>query len=189
MEKLREEIIESEKARADLLKWKLIGVAALGATGLGLTEHEGVPGASLLLALIPPVCFYVDLLCRHVSLRIMVIGRYLRLYDATQQPYEAFVQRARDMRNYWGAPVSAFVLEDWALEWSTYLTCALVLVAGLVWQPTGKEGLTLVVFGHPLGFAELTRYAFLGSGIGFAFLTLMIRLTFGERDRLLGNLT
>jgi hypothetical protein len=35
MDKLRDEIIESEKARADFLKWKIVLAGAIGATGAG----------------------------------------------------------------------------------------------------------------------------------------------------------
>jgi hypothetical protein len=60
MSALREEIIEAEKARTDLLKWKLIIVSGLGAAGLGFTGQSNVPGAPFVLLLIPGVCLYVD---------------------------------------------------------------------------------------------------------------------------------
>jgi len=40
MSSLREEIVASEQLRSDLVKWKLIIVSALGAAGLGFTEHS-----------------------------------------------------------------------------------------------------------------------------------------------------
>ena len=70
------EVIEAQKARSDLLKWKIIVVAALGATGLGLTEKESRPYADLVLGCIPFVCAYIDALCRHLSLRIRVICQF-----------------------------------------------------------------------------------------------------------------
>ncbi len=36
------EIIEAQKIRSDLLKWKIIVVAALGATGLGLSTRRNI---------------------------------------------------------------------------------------------------------------------------------------------------
>ena len=65
MEPLRNEIIESQKARTDLMKWKFILVSGLGAAGLGFTgksddstiEHVTI----LVLCCIPFVCAYVDL--------------------------------------------------------------------------------------------------------------------------------
>ena len=74
MSGLRDEIIEAEKARTDLLKWKLIIVSGLGGAGLGFTGQSSVPGALYVLLLIPAVCLYVDLMCRHLTLRIMVVG-------------------------------------------------------------------------------------------------------------------
>ena len=62
----RTEIVEAQKGRTDLLKWKLILVAALGALGLGINgfSKDAKPALSLDLALclIPLVCVYVDLL-------------------------------------------------------------------------------------------------------------------------------
>src|SRR5579863_8405583 len=115
---LRTEIVESEKARVDLFKWKIILVAALGAVGLGFetgasansASHESLPH-EYLLCLIPFVSVYVDLLCSHLNLRIIVIGRYLHLvreYGPAAEPrepdYEAFVERARTWEEVPPAP-------------------------------------------------------------------------------------
>jgi len=95
---LRDEIVEAQKARVDLLKWKIIMVATLGALALGLTEKtaptssdptNGSPlGHEYLLCLIPLICLYVDILCSHQNLRIMVIGRYFQ-YAAAKRGYAA----------------------------------------------------------------------------------------------------
>ena len=63
-----------------MLKWKLVLVGTLGAAGLGLAgASRHTPGhPELVLCAVPFVSVYVDLLCRHLSLRILVIGRYLR---------------------------------------------------------------------------------------------------------------
>ena len=112
MEQLRSEILEAHNARSDLLKWKLVLVAGLGTIGLGLTQEIGHP---IVLIGIPLVCAYVDLLTRHLTLRIHVIGDFLRgretgdASDALWRDYEAFVQRNR----------SAFDFEDWALYLSS----------------------------------------------------------------------
>jgi hypothetical protein len=76
MEKLRDEILEAEKARSDLLKWKLVLVAAIGTVGLGFGQSE--VGHPIVLIGIPLVCAYVDLLCSHLTLRIHVIGNFMR---------------------------------------------------------------------------------------------------------------
>jgi hypothetical protein len=76
-DKLRDEIIESQKAQTDLVKWKLILVAAIGATGLRAVPDTPA-NAPILLALIPLVCIYVDAVCFHCEIRIMSIARFLR---------------------------------------------------------------------------------------------------------------
>src|SRR5437879_5362705 len=103
---LRLEIIASQKARTDLLKWKMVLTAALGTVGLGLYKPEGpteeVSWAPFTLCCIPLACIYVDLLCAHLSLRIKVIGTYFRkkaevtaIPDRQLISYEQFVQNAR----------------------------------------------------------------------------------------------
>src|SRR5215831_8078248 len=98
MSSLRKEIVEAQKVRSEILKWKLILVAALGAVGLGFSNPNTiVPNAYLVLLLIPLVCFYVDLLCRHMSLRIIVIGAFLRFgsKETEDAAYESFVSEAK----------------------------------------------------------------------------------------------
>src|SRR5262245_60129108 len=73
-----DEIIEAQKVRSELLKWKVLAVAALGATGLGLSEKESRPQADLVLCCIPFVCAYIDVLCRNLSLRIRVVSQFWR---------------------------------------------------------------------------------------------------------------
>ena len=105
---LRDEIVESQKARVDLLKWKMILVATLGAVALGFERAASgsIPSFSheYLLCLIPLVCLYADILCSHQNLRMMVIGRYLQYVAATRgstaAPLEAeYEQFAEDARN------------------------------------------------------------------------------------------
>jgi hypothetical protein len=93
MAALRSEIVESEKARIDLLKYKLIAIAALGSIGLGLGGGQSNNGAPLIhatyiLNIIPLVCLYVDLLCHHNTMRILVIGQFLK---AKGCDYENFI--------------------------------------------------------------------------------------------------
>jgi hypothetical protein len=92
---------ESQKTRTDLLKWKIILVAAIGGAGLGLGSTAGTN--YYLFCLIPLVCVYVDILCSHMNLRIMVIGRFLwmtalaGIKNPTELQYESFVEKARAM--------------------------------------------------------------------------------------------
>lgn len=110
---LRDEIVESQKVRADLFKWKIILVATLGSLALGIESgrSSGDPATAVaapashqyLLCLIPLVCLYVDILCSHLNLRILVIGRYLQYVAAVSESatpavaYEQFVEGARNL--------------------------------------------------------------------------------------------
>ena len=134
MENLREEITQALNARKDLLKWKFIVIAALGAAGLGIqsSDQPMLP----LLCLIPLVCVYVDLLCKHLKLRILVISEFIKWNDAflnakdksynpsLHAKYEKFCAQNR----------SAFDLETWALEYSTIFISLIIL--GFIIIPT-----------------------------------------------------
>lgn len=128
---LRDEIIESQKARADLFKWKIILVAAIGAAVLGVGDplaggkaagqagqDDLVSKREYLLCLVPLVCVYTDILCAHMNLRIRVIGQFLRIHpipaatddSATQVAYENFVHKTRQMAK---PSLRAIVHEAW----------------------------------------------------------------------------
>jgi hypothetical protein len=125
MEKLRDEILQAENTRSDLLKWKLGLVGAIGAAGLGFAGSIELRHADLVLCALPPVAVYVDLLALHLTLRIRVIGAFFRTAGATEAPaywsYEEFAHGKR----------SAFELEDWALFYSTYALSAAVAGYGV----------------------------------------------------------
>jgi len=129
VKELRAEIIDGEKARVDFQKWKLVLVAGLGAAGLGL-GGAGSQAHLQLLCVIPLVSGYVDLLCKHITLRIMVIGTYLRKLDELSRApgdvldYEGFVERARKK-------VQPFELEDWVMDGSTLVLSAAIAAYGL----------------------------------------------------------
>lgn len=152
MSQLSDEIVESQKARSELLKWKAISVAALGAAGLGLSGPT-VPQADFALCFIPLVSAYIDLQCRHLSLRIMVIGTY-RAKRATAGaqgaaadpeeaylgPYEPYARAA--------ARKGVFSLEGAALVTSSaLLSLGLILLPGLLDQTLLPHGKVLVVSG------------------------------------------
>jgi hypothetical protein len=106
LEELRGEIVESQKARTESVKWKLILVAAIGAAALGIGSTEKHPnGPGILLTLVLSVCLCVatgpagaetfreDLRQRWdagyrtggcCSTRIRAVG-YLRTYKLLQQ--------------------------------------------------------------------------------------------------------
>lgn len=126
--KLSDEIVATQQSRSEYLKWKLVLVAALGAVGLGLDEK--ISAAPLLLALIPWVCVYVDLLCGSLNARLILIGTFYA--KKRHDEYEEFVQKNRDV----------FTVEDAALYWSTLALCGILLifgVAGMLWKPSKGE--------------------------------------------------
>jgi hypothetical protein len=170
MSELRQEIIEAQKVRAEFLRWKLILVAALGAVGLGFSHPESVhvPNAYLVLLLVPLVCFYVDLLCKHMSLRIIVIGTFLRSRSssADDAAYERFVSDARTMER---GRTNAFAFEEWALDGSTAVLSLLVILVGLVPSSLG------------ISISTIDKYLFIGSGVSGLLLTLVVRFLYKRR--------
>jgi hypothetical protein len=101
MERLREEILNSQTVRSDLLKYKLVIAGALGAAGLGLAGSNATGHSDLVLCTVPLACLYVDLLCRHLSLRILVIGTFYRKKGSATASSEEFRQLA-DYEKYVG---------------------------------------------------------------------------------------
>lgn len=122
---LRAEIIETQKARSDLLKWKLLLIATIGCVGLGLTKDNRVPYAPFILCCIPFVCYYVDILCAHLNLRINAIGRYFVLKNKNVNiDYEDLCERLDKEVNYFG-------LETYALRVTTILLSIFVVILGV----------------------------------------------------------
>lgn len=149
MEAFRNEIVEAEKSRIDLLKWKLILVAALGAIGLGISNLSSTAkpmlSLHLTLCLIPLVCVYVDLLCKHLQMRILVISTFFQCQEYENKTdetscfysYESFCEEFR----------SVFNLEDWAQQWSTQFLSVSVIVAALILKLPRTDLLVLVFSG------------------------------------------
>ena len=125
LEKLRDEIIESQKARTDLIKWKLILVAAIGgaAFGIGSTVTGAENPPVVLLALVPIVCLFVDAVCIHNEIRILMIARFIRggALGAVPKQYEDY---CREIRLWW------FSLEEAGLLLTTVGLSALIGIAG-----------------------------------------------------------
>jgi hypothetical protein len=128
---LRTEIIESQKARIDLLKYKLLAIATLGAVGLGIGNyHSDTHEFIYIICIIPFVCIYVDLLCFHNNLRILVIGRFLHNCGDT---YEKFISALNDYaeRCCHKKPRYFFKLEDGVLQWSSVALSGIIAFFGL----------------------------------------------------------
>ena len=115
---LRAEILESEKARINLLQYKLIAAASLAAIGLGFGDYKNTDikmPADYVLCIIPFVCAYVDLLCYHNTIRILVIACFLNHND---DPYEGYIVKLGNAYKKGGARYF-FNMEDLALFWSS----------------------------------------------------------------------
>lgn len=127
MKELRNEIIEAQKMRADLIKWKLLLVSGLGGAGLGLQGKEP-RDLELLLCLIPFVCAYVDAAARHLNLRIQVIAHFLRSStDDASAAYERLCKQVGE--------AGVFAIEAGVLRWSTIFLSLLVGVSGFFFRP------------------------------------------------------
>jgi hypothetical protein len=131
---LQAEIIEAQRQRADLIKWKVVLIAALGTVGLGLSAT--VVTSPWVLICVPFVCAYVDLMCMNLWLRIHVIGEFRRSCDHDDElhEYERFVGEVRQ----------AYSFEPIALFASSFVADAAVAVNGfLEWPATVRGGMTL----------------------------------------------
>lgn len=107
----RQEIIEIQKSRADLMKWKLILVGGFAAFGL-----EKFPA---ILALIPFVCVYVDALCYQQSIKVFVISKFISERRQRNLHMDVEYERLCQLLN------KSFSLEDIALFWSSFVLCIL----------------------------------------------------------------
>jgi hypothetical protein len=173
MSDLRGEIVEAQKLRADFVKWKLIITSGLGAAGLGFTEHSTLKYAYVVLTVIPFACAYVDLVCRHINLRIIIIGSFLKVCPGgLESAYEAFVDKTR-------GKVDFFVLEDWALQGSTIILSLAVTVAGLVFQFSDTK---------PDGISAGIKLMFIFSGLGGILLSLITDDLYKTRVEILRKL-
>ena len=132
------------------------------------------------------MCFYVDLLCRHLSLRILVIGRFLATQAGDQGPYERFVEASRKMGRL---RLSVFALEEMALDGSTVVLSILIVLAGYVQlQPVPQDAAMVKFLGWYVSFAGVTRELFILSGAGVIVLTIVVRAVFWRRNKQLQEL-
>ena len=152
MEIMRQEIIEAQKTRTELNKWKLVIVSTLTAIGLGLTDLHSIPYAELVLCGIPFACAYVDLLHYHQGLIISVIGEFMRsnitdLTDETNSDlakYEQYTWQMRKLSDKRGNKISVFDLERYAVSWSsTFLSMAIVVYAVIRYEQSTSIAIAL----------------------------------------------
>jgi hypothetical protein len=102
LEKLRDELIEFERIIAEFQKWKLIGIGAVFAAGLSLSEGSDLGGnAALALIAIPMVTVYADFLIRDYDLRLCLIARYMRPLAGEFGDYERFLSESVTKGKHW----------------------------------------------------------------------------------------
>ncbi|MCI5210499.1 MAG: hypothetical protein D3910_17300 [Candidatus Electrothrix sp. ATG2] len=136
LDAFKTEIIEAEKDRTGLLKWKLIITAVLGSIGLGLGKGFECPKIDpiLTLSLIPLTAAYIDLLCNNLQMRILVINAFFQNItcknsDICKNPefavfiaYEKFCAKEQTR--------SMFSFENWAqVGFTLFLSLLLIIVS------------------------------------------------------------
>jgi hypothetical protein len=168
----KNEIIETQKAKTDLMKWKLILVATLGAFGLGFTSQIPIVGTNtsyhLILGLVPLVCIYTDLISNHLQLRILVISKFFQNYKSQEiqsniTMFSSYVRFCESVR-----PV--FKLEDLAERWSTVFLSALV-----------------ILFSTTIHLSKLTQILLLVSGSFGIFFSIILNNIYKNKTKILNK--
>ena len=141
---LRSEIVESQKSRADLVKWKIILLSTIGFGGLGLKEHNILNEPILVLCILPFVSIYVDMFCRQLALRAEAIGVFIQKAPDIIKPgedvlvvYENFFEAIRKSKTKVQNSIKVFstkmfYFEHWVLFGSTVFISASVFLFGVV---------------------------------------------------------
>jgi len=152
----------------------------LGSVGLGFGEHAAsgaVFEPAYVLCVIPFVCTFVDLICLHNTIRILIIANFL---VSIGDPYEGFlshlgrrVNKTPHLRTRKGAQYF-FELEDWALQWSS-VALSLMLVAFGAFR-----------LAHPHAIKD---WIFPFSGIGGIILSIVTWLIYRRRIEALAALS
>ena len=126
MKLLRQELNGAQQRQAELLRWKLLLVSALAATGLGLTNSPTVPHIELILCCIPFVCAYVDILYYDQSLIIIGIAEFTRSCLTPDDEnlglieYEKFALSLREIP-YKNKTIGAYDLNKINLKWASII--------------------------------------------------------------------
>lgn len=122
------ELLSAQSTRDELMKWKLIVISTLGATGLGFIENNASIDLHIVIAIIPFACVYIDLLCRNLSVRAKRINQFIatlsnEVYLDIDVKYAQFYQKIKKL--------SGQSLESYTLIWSTIMISAIVLCIGI----------------------------------------------------------
>jgi len=156
MEILRQEVIETQKARSELIKWKLLLVSALGAAGLGFAKSDSDINAEVLLCCIPFVCAYVDSQYMNLSLRIMGIATFFKEvapHFGVSRPlieYEKFMNFSRRKIRESHIKLGRHSPQSWIIRASSVLFSGLIAIYALasfmLRRPSSNIWLLIVMF-------------------------------------------
>lgn len=152
---LRSEIVESQKADIEFVKWKLIAVAAVTSILFGVgSDRERDPQLQLLIFLIPLICAYVDLVSITLAMRILTIAAFLR------EQNDIYECRVHQMRTNKGR--NPFMFVPVAVHGSSLAISLVIFSAG--------------IFGWQTNWDHLRTVAYLSAGaIGIALATILWR--------------
>jgi hypothetical protein len=143
----------------------------------------------LVLGIIPLTCIYIDLLCWHNTLRILVIACFLKREG---NPYEKFVveigdnlycigEKGEEKNPYHKKAGYFFQMEDWALHWSTIFLSALLLFWGILHFVMPDIHGVMVEKDLPMHAANAHGLTFTGIGIIGFFLSILLRREYTKR--------
>ncbi|GAA5510076.1 hypothetical protein [Novipirellula caenicola] len=151
-DKLRDESMQYQAAKRDLLKWKLILTGTVSAFGLGFTQST-VPHAHLALCVVPLIAVYCDLLIRDYDLRIAIKGFFVVRYDVEgYAEYEQFINSSPI------SPLKWWLFSDVAISWTSLLLCVFVAAVG------GGYGMVTPLH-DSVSWVALPAMALIGAGL------------------------
>jgi hypothetical protein len=163
---IRSELEAAQKARDELMKWKVIGIAGIGAAALGFAD--GRPrGAHLALAVIPFACAYVDLLCRNLSIRSKRISVFLR-----RERVEDPIVR---LEKFYAETKARSALESVALVGSSVVLSIVIVPIGLA-----------ITESSSLSSLAWPRSLFWGSGVLGLLFAVVVEFLYWLRKREIG---
>jgi len=160
--KLRDEVIGFQKAKAELLRWKLVAIGTASAAGLGLSEFKGLGERPIiLLSLVPLLAAYCDVVSRDYDIRIALIGRFLRVAGGPFSRYELSLagqswrfNKAATRGSSIGACLFVLAVALSRLPECDWATLSALILSGLlgivlVWWVEREYGCRMRVLGPP----------------------------------------
>ncbi len=139
MQALRDELLETQKARTSLTRWKIVIIAATGAAAFKIGGLEFEFDNRVLLVLLPVMCVYVDGLIFHYAWRVKEIGYFVPVYSTPGPNWEYLRDYEVWLRHKKVREPFKYRIEEFAVAWATYVVCSLVFLAGLVFRDLALE--------------------------------------------------